>query len=159
MKLNTFTTALIVGLIASIAFIIIQPLFGMLTLTSRHADAYVKLGGYLENTAFILSWVVHISVSIFYALVSTAIFNVNKSWFVNIGQIIALGWLTTLTATPANEFVVKLITTLTLPDLGSLSALNTEIGAKFWLHILFFAIVVMGISLINKSSFNRNDVI
>jgi hypothetical protein len=159
MKLNTFTTALFVGLIASIAFILIQPLFGMLTLTSRHADAYIKLGAYPETAALILSWVVHISVSIFYALVSTIVFNINNTWFVSTGQIIALGWLTTLTATPANEFVVKLITTLTLPDLGSLSALNTDIGAKFWLHILFFALVVLGISLLNKRSFNRNDFI
>jgi len=147
---HTVTTALLVGLFASVAFILIQPLFGMLTLTSRHAAAYMKLGEYSATSALVISWFVHISVSIFYAFISTIIFNINSSWLVSVGQVIGLGWLTTLTATPANEFVVKFVTTLQFPDLNSLSALNTELGAKFWLHILFFVFVVAGIFLVNR---------
>ncbi|GAC18260.1 hypothetical protein [Paraglaciecola arctica] len=144
---NTFITACIVGLIASIAFILVQPLFGLATLTSRHAAAYVNLGGYSEIAALFLSWFVHISVSIFYALLATVIFNFNHSVVVSVAQTIILGWFTTLIATPANEWVVKLVTTQQFPDLGSLAALNTQVGPKLWLHILFFAFVLGGFGL------------
>lgn len=150
-------TALIVGLFASVAFIFIQPLFGMLTLTSRHAAAYVKLGEYDASTALLLSWFVHMSVSVFYALLSTIIFNINRTWLVNITQVFALGWITTLTATPANEFVVKLITSLQFPDLGTLSAVNTEIGPKLWLHIMFFGVVIAGVWLLNKNEISKSE--
>ncbi|MDU0111493.1 hypothetical protein RT723_00365 [Psychrosphaera aquimarina] len=150
-------TALIVGLFASVAFIFIQPLFGMLTLTSRHAAAYVKLGEYDASTALLLSWLVHMSVSVFYALLSTIIFNINRTWLVNITQVFALGWITTLTATPANEFVVKLITSLQFPDLSTLSALNTEIGPKLWLHIMFFGVVIAGVWLMNKNEISKSE--
>ncbi|WP_158969504.1 hypothetical protein [Paraglaciecola sp. L3A3] len=144
---NTFITACIVGLIASIAFILVQPLFGLATLTSRHAAAYVNLGGYSEFAALCLSWLVHISVSIFYALLSTIIFNVNHSVTVSLIQTLVLGWFTTLIATPANEWVVKLVTTQQFPDISALAGLNTEIGPKLWLHILFFAFVLGGLWL------------
>ena len=150
-------TALIVGLFASVAFIFIQPLFGMLTLTSRHAAAYVKLGEYDASTALLLSWLVHMSVSVFYALLSTIIFNINRTWLVNITQVFALGWITTLTATPANEFVVKLITSLQFPDLSTLSALNTEVGPKLWLHIMFFGVVIAGVWLLNKNEISKSE--
>lgn len=51
---------------------------------------------------------------------------------------IVLGSITTLTATPANEFVVKLITSKSFPAFDTLSALNTRMGPKLWLHILHF---------------------
>lgn len=147
MKTNTIITALVVGLIASIAFILVQPFFGMATLTSRHAAAYVHYGTYSDTAALILSWVVHIGVSIFYALLSTMIFNFNHSFLVSVGQMIGLGWLTTLIATPANEWVVKLVTTAQFPAFNSLTALNTQIGPKLWLHMLFFGFVLGGLYL------------
>lgn len=150
MNKHTLTTALILGLIASVVFIVAQPLFGMATLTSRHASAYVNYGSYSETSAVILSWLLHIGVSIFYTLLSTLIFNINHSLFVNFSQIIALGWISTLFATPANEWVVKLVTTQQLPLLESLSALNTQIGPKLWLHILFFTFVICGLLLKNN---------
>lgn len=152
MNINNLVTTLLVAVIASIAFIWIQPLFGMLTLTSRHAAAYMDIGGYSEAIAVILSWIVHVSVSIFYTLVSLLIYNLNHSYLVNFLQVVLLGWLTTLLATPANEWVVKLITTGQLPAIDSLSALNTQVGPKLWLHILFFIMVVVGISIIRNSS-------
>lgn len=150
MQKQTFMSALIIGLIASIIFILVQPLFGMATLTSRHAGAYVNLGNYSETAALMLSWGLHIGVSIFYAVLSAVIFNFNSSIAVGVTQVIVLGWLTTLTATPANEYVVKLVTTLQFPALNSLSALNTQIGPKLWLHVLFFAFVVVGLLLEKK---------
>ena len=145
MNKNTIITAFIVGLVASIAFILIQPIFGMSTLTSRHAAAYINFGGYSPTPALLLSWFVHISVSITYAILSTLIFSFNSSVLVSSIQIIVLGWITTLIATPANEFVVKLVTTEKFPALSSLSAINTDVGPKLWLHILFFGFIVSGL--------------
>ena len=119
----------------------------MATLTSRHAAAYVNYGAYSETAALILAWVVHIGVSISYALLSTLIFNLNHSFLVSVGQMIGLGWLTTLIATPANEWVVKLVTTAQFPAFNSLAALNTQIGPKLWLHLLFFGFVIGGLYL------------
>jgi len=113
----------------------------MSTLTSRHAAAYMT-GGYNESVAIVLSWIVHISVSIFYAFVSIVIFNANNTVLASIGQVVVLGWITTMTATPANEWVVKLVNSQSIPSFSQLSAINTDIGPKFWLHVVFFAFIV-----------------
>jgi hypothetical protein len=144
--MNIFST-FFVGLIASIAFIIAQPFFGMSTLTSRHAVAYIA-GGYNETVAMVLSWIVHITVSIIYAYISAIIFSMNRSILASVGQIALLGWITTMLATPANEWVVKLVNTQSIPSFDNLSAINTDIGPKFWLHILFFAFIVGGLWLV-----------
>lgn len=156
MNINTVITTFLIGLIASIAFILIQPLFGMLTLTSRHAAAYIEIGNYNAMIAMILSWTVHISVSVIYTFISLSIYKLNHSFLVSFIQIIVLGWVTTLIATPANEWVVKFITTGQLTVLSSLSDLNTQIGPKLWLHILFFALVIAGISLTRLVNFGNN---
>jgi hypothetical protein len=161
MKRNIFINTFLIGLVSSIAFIMIQPLFGMLSLTSRHASAYINLGGYNETLALVLAWFLHISVSIFYTFISTAIFYFNHSILVSFGQVIILGWLTTLIATPANEWVVKLITTEKFTAINSLSALNTQVGPKLWLHILFFTFVLCGLwltRLITLSKGNKFEV-
>lgn len=143
-----FIKAILIGLIASIAFILIQPFFGLATLTSRHAAAYVSLGGYNETVALILSWVVHVSVSIAYAILSTLIFSINSSLIISSIQVLVLGWITTLIATPANEWVVKLVTTQKLPDISALAPVNTDIGPKFWLHVMFFVFVMIGLYVV-----------
>ncbi len=143
-KNNILVSSIVIGLFASIAFILIQPFFGMLTLTSRHAAAYVEIGNYNASGAMALSWALHIGVSIIYTLVSLSIYHVNRSILVNFLQVIILGWATTLIATPANEWVVKFITTGQLSSLSSLSDLNTQVGPKLWLHILFFVLVISG---------------
>lgn len=145
MNKTIFIKAILIGLIASIAFILIQPFFGLTTLTSRHAAAYVSLGGYNETVALTLSWVVHISVSIAYAILSTLIFSINSSLIISSIQVLVLGWITTLIATPANEWVVKLVTTQKLPDISALAPVNTDIGPKFWLHVMFFVFVMIGL--------------
>ncbi|MGB5446596.1 MAG: hypothetical protein WBM99_13960 [Psychromonas sp.] len=150
MNKKSVITAVFVGLVASIAFILIQPLLGMTTLTSGHADVYANHAFYSATAAMTLSWFLHISVSITYALLSTLIFNFNSSLLMNSAQVVVLGWLTTLIATPANEFVVKLVITEQFPILRSLSALNTEIGPKLWLHMMFFVLVMSGLCLTRK---------
>lgn len=147
MNKSSIITAAIIGLIASIIFILVQPIFGLSTLTSRHAFAYVTLGEYSELAALMIAWFVHISVSIAYSELSSIIFNLNSSLKINVIQVLFFGWLTTLIATPANEFVVKLVTTQKLPDLSSLAGVNMEIGPKFWLHIVFFVFVMIGLLL------------
>lgn len=157
MNTKTLLTSLFIGVFASIAFILIQPLFGMLTLTSRHAAAYMELGNYNTIFAISLSWFVHISVSVFYTFISLSIYNLNHSIVVSFSQIIILGWLTTLVATPGNEWVIKLITTGQLTTITSLSDLNTHIGPKLWLHLLFFVLVVVGISITKLTRFGSNE--
>jgi hypothetical protein len=157
MNINNLITTFIIGIIASIAFILIQPLFGMLTLTSRHASAYVEIGNYNTIIAITLSWVVHISVSVFYTFISLSIYNLNHSILVSFSQIIVLGWVTTLVATPANEWVVKLITTGQFTTISSLSDLNTQFGPKLWLHFLFFILVIVGISITRYTSFGTKS--
>lgn len=143
---HTLFTAFWLGLLAGIAFIIAQPFFGMSTLTSRHAAAYIN-GGYVETTALMLSWFVHLSVSIFYALLSYLTYRVNQSVLANLSQMFAFGWLTTLLATPANQWVVELINSRAIPGFAHLAPFNTDIGPKFWLHVLFFAFVIAQIYL------------
>ena len=147
MNKNIFIKAIFIGIVASIVFILIQPFFGLSTLTSRHAAAYVNFGGYNETVALILSWFVHVSVSTAYAILSAFIFSINSTIAVSTIQVFVLGWVTTLIATPANEWVVKLVTTQTFPDISSLASINTELGAKFWLHVMFFVLVIVGLYL------------
>jgi len=150
MNKNTMLTAAFIGLISSIIFILVQPIFGMSTLTSRHAAAYISLGGYTEISALLLSWFVHISVSIAYAILSSIIFSINSTALVNTIQILVFGWITTLIATPANEFVVKLVTMKKFPDLSALAPLNFEVGPKLWLHLVFFVFIIIGLCLTQK---------
>lgn len=150
MKSNIIINTLLIGTVTSIAFILIQPLFGMLTLTSRHAAAYINTGNYNETVAVTLSWFVHVGVSIFYTLISLSVYNFKHSIFVNFMQLLVLGWITTLIATPANYWVIKLITTGKLTAISSLPSLNTDIGPKFWLHILFFTMVISCASFIRR---------
>ena len=150
MNKKNVITAVLIGFIASIIFIVIQPMFGLSTLTSRHAFAYASLGEYSELAALIIAWFVHISVSIAYAILASIIFNINSSMVVNVIQVLFFGWLTTLIATPANDFVVKLVTKQAFPDVGSLAGFNFEVVPKLWLHVAFFVFVVVGLLLSKK---------
>jgi len=150
MNKSILFTAVAVGFTASIAFILIQPLFGMSTLTSRHALAYVTQGGYTQESAMIIAWCVHISVSIGYALLSSIIMTISQRYWVSLGQIIVLGWLTTLIATPANEWVVKWVNSGKFTALSDLAHVNTHLDAKFWLHIVFFVFIVLQLTLYTR---------
>ncbi|MGJ8581270.1 MAG: hypothetical protein ACSHWR_03030 [Psychromonas sp.] len=147
MNIKRLLIAAVVGIISSVIFIIVQPWLGMSTLTSRHASAYVNLGGYDPSLAVVIAWCVHVSVSVAYAQLSSIIFNINDSMKVNVIQVLFFGWLTTLIATPANELVVKLVTTQQFPKLTSLQGLNFEVGPKLWLHLLFFVFVIIGLMM------------
>lgn len=157
--MKTLLESLLIGTFAAIVFIIVQPMFGMLTLTSRHSTAYTEIGNYAPGIALILSWLVHIGVSVFYTFVSLTIYKLNNSTFANVLQIAFLGWVTTLLATPANEWVVRFITSGKFAELSSLSGLNTEIGPKLWLHVFFFLLLVISFWVIQtKSSILQNTL-
>ena len=147
--LRTFFMSVVVGTLAGVLFVAIQPLFGMETITSRHAQAYIAQGGYSDGLAIAIAWAVHTVVSIAYALVSFTIYSVSKAYWVSLFQIAFLGWISTLVATPANVIVIKTITTQSFPDLSLIPSLNGELGAKFWLHIIFFVLVVLTIHLVD----------
>ncbi|MEP2650823.1 MAG: hypothetical protein ABJH06_02425 [Paraglaciecola sp.] len=147
MTFKSLIRTFLISLCASIAFILIQPLFEMTTLTSKHSAAYVNLGGYNEVAAVLLSWIVHVSVSFVYGGMSTLIYHYNQSMLMTISQVIILGWLTTLIATPANEWVIKFITTRHFTSISLLPPPHSEWDAKLWSHILFFILVVSGLWL------------
>ncbi len=149
--------AVIIGILASILFIVIQPMFGIDTITGRHTQAYVSQGNYTVATATIIAWAVHVIVSVFYALASVIIFRINSSFIVSSVQIMVLGWVSTLLATPANVFVITAITTQSLPDLSSIPPLNMALGAKFWLHIIFFVLVVVTLHLVDSRERRKNQ--
>ena len=62
--------ACLFGVVMGVVFIVIQPLFGMDTLTSRHAGAYQQLGNWSSFAAITIAWAAHLVVSLFYGLLS-----------------------------------------------------------------------------------------
>jgi magnesium-transporting ATPase (P-type) len=148
--------SLISGIVAGVLFIAFQSLFAMGTITGRHAQTYMELGAYSILQASVMAWLVHLLVSIAYASVSTIIFAINPSIWVSIAQTVALGWVTTLLATPANVFVMKLLGTLSVPALSSLPPVNTSVDAKLVLHIAFFVLVIAILYVFYKRSNNPN---
>lgn len=142
-----FLYAVIIGAFSGAIFVVIQPLFGMETITSRHASAYVSQGGYTLATATLIAWTLHTLVSVVYALALVMIVKIKTSIGWRLAQIAGLGWISTVVATPANVFAIKAITTLSFPDFSSLPALNMEMGAKLWLHVIFFVLVLLSLYL------------
>ncbi len=131
-----------IGVSAAVLFILVQPLFGMETITSRHSQAYISQGGYSDIAAITLSWGLHTLVSIVYATASIAIYTLNSSKWVSLGQVLLLGWVSTLIATPANVIAIKVITLGYFPDFSTVPPLNGDVGPKLWLHIVFFVLVL-----------------
>ena len=101
--------ALLLGAIVGVLFIIVQPLFGMDTLTSRHAAAYQQLGNWSAFPAMIIAWFAHLAVSVFYGLLCGIV--VLK--YARLSHVVlftlAFSWLTTLIAPPANALIVQLV--------------------------------------------------
>ena len=133
----------IIGLIIGVAFIYVQPLFGMSPLTNRHAAGYMKLGYMSEGSAIFVAWSIHLFISICYGLATGIALIISKKVVPFILQVFALGWLTTLIAPPANALIVKLVGTGAFPALSSLPALNYSIDAKLILHIVFFGVIAI----------------
>lgn len=145
------SNAIIIGIVAGVLFIIVQPVLGMSTLTSRHADAYIELGQYTSSIATFVAWSVHLLVSVFYAVGAAIVFRLSSHFAVSAAQTLLLTWLTTLIAPPANALVIKLLTTGQFPILKSLPSINTQLDVKFILHLVFFVFVIIGLYGLDKS--------
>ena len=147
---QTLLIGAIIGFIVGVLFIYVQPLFGMSPLTDRHAAAYVKLSDMSPSVAIVIAWFAHLLVSTAYGIASAVALLISRNLFTYLLQIVVLGWFTTVIAGPANQLIVRLVTTKSFPSFEKLPALNFNLDAKLALHLIFF--LVIGLFLL---SFNR----
>jgi hypothetical protein len=141
-----------IGLIVGVLFIYVQPYFGMTTLTSRHAGAYVKLSDITPSIASIIAWSAHLFVSVGYGVVTAIALFISKNLIVFGLQTLVLGWFTTVIAGPANELIIRLVTSNHFPSFTGLPALNFNFDAKLALHVVFFAVISLFILLYKRLS-------
>lgn len=132
--------ACLLGAVMGIVFILIQPLFGMDALTSRHAAMYQKLGAWGATSALIMAWIAHSAVSVFYGLLSGIVILKFKRLRIVALFTLAFSWLTTIIAPPANAMIVQLVSFQQLRA-EQLPALNFNLDVKFVLHLIFFAAI------------------
>ena len=138
--------ACLLGVVMGIVFIFIQPLFGMDTLTSRHAAAYQKLGNWGGVAAISIAWSAHLAVSVFYGLLSgLVILSTARLGFIALFTL-AFSWLTTVVAPPANAIIVQLVS-FGRVQVDQLPGLNFSLDVKFLLHLVFFAAITVGLHL------------
>ena len=136
--------ACVLGAIVGVLFIIVQPLFGMDTLTSRHAAAYQQLGGWSAMPALIIAWLAHLAVSVFYGLLSGIVILEYRQLSLVALFTLAFSWITTLIAPPANAMIVQLVSFQQIKP-EALPGLNFMLDAKFFLHLFFFVAIVAGL--------------
>jgi len=154
---NTLLISTLSGFIVGVLFIYVQPLFGMTPLTDRHAAAYTKLSNIGPSMALVIAWAAHLLVSVCYGIatglalyISNKISNTTSKKLLTFGlQIFALGWFTTVIAGPANQLIVRLVTSNGFPSLDGLPPLNFNFDAKLVLHLIFF--LVIGLFLLGYS--------
>lgn len=134
------STASLLGLIVGVLFILVQPWFGMDTLTSRHAAAYQQLGGWSAMPALFIAWSAHLAVSVLYGLLSGIV--VITAWRLPLVALLTLAfsWATTVIAPPANAIIVQLVSFQRV-DASKLPGLNFNLDEKFVLHLAFFAAI------------------
>jgi len=162
---NTLLIGTLTGFIVGVLFIYVQPLFGMSPLTDRHAAAYTKLSDIGPSMAIVIAWAAHLLVSIGYGIatglalyLSNMISNISSKKSLAFGlQIIALGWFTTVIAGPANQLIVRFVTSGGFPSLSGLPPLNFNADAKLVLHLIFF--LVIGLFILGYSRFNKVEAI
>ncbi len=160
---NTLIIGALTGFLVGVLFIYVQPLFGMSPLTDRHAAAYTKLSDISPSMAIVIAWTAHLLVSIGYGIatgIALYISNMTSKKLLTFSlqfglQIVALGWLTTVIAGPANQLIVRLVTSNGFPSLEGLPPLNFNLDAKLALHLMFF--VVSGLFLLAYSRISKVD--
>ena len=145
--------ACLLGALMGVVFIVIQPLFGMDTLTSRHAAAYQQLGNWGGVAAIIMAWSAHLAVSVFYGLLSgIAVLSTERLGIVALFTL-AFSWLTTIIAPPANAIIVQLVSFQHIQT-GQLPSLNFSMDIKFALHLVFFAVISVALYIYNNKMNN-----
>ncbi len=132
-----------------VLFILVQPLFGMDTLTGRHAALYQQLGGWSAIPAMVMAWFVHLTVSVSYGLLSgIAVMTIERLGIVAL-LTVTFSWITTVIAPPANAIIVQLVSFQRLTG-GDLPGLNFSIDERLLLHVLFFTALVGGLYFFKK---------
>lgn len=140
LRMPLLVVAAMLGVVAGVVFILIQPMFGMDTLTSRHAGSYQTLGDWGRVTAIIIAWTAHLAVSVFYGLLcGVLLLSTMRLTRIALFTLI-FTWITTVIAPPANAMIVQLVSFQHL-QLEKLPGLNVSLDVKFWLHFLFFAAI------------------
>ncbi len=137
---ETLLMACFFGAVMGFVFIGIQPLFGMDTLTSRHAAAYQQLGGWGSAAAISIAWAAHIAVSVCYGLLCGLVVLRTARLDVVLFATIVLAWLTTIVAPPANVIIVQFVSSRDI-QLSQLPDFNFSLDVKFVLHLVFFAVI------------------
>lgn len=146
-----FLLSCLLGAVMGVVFIIFQPMFGMDTLTSRHAGAYQKLGGLGATLAIVIAWFAHTVVSVFYGVLSgIVVFKYNKIELIALYTLI-FTWVTTIIAPPANAMIVQLVSFQHI-NFATLPALNFSLDVKFVLHLIFFAVISAALYIYKKNS-------
>lgn len=132
-----------------VVFIVIQPLFGMEPLTSRHAASYQKLGGWSSASAIGIAWAAHMVVSVIYGLLSGLVVSITSRLSVAALFTLAFSWLTTIIAPPANATIVQLVSFQQL-QVDKLPSLNFSLDVKFVLHLVFFSAITAALIAYKK---------
>ncbi len=141
----------LLGVAVGVLFILVQPLFGMDTLTSRHAALYQQLGGWSATPAVLIAWFAHLTVSVLYGLMSgIVVMTVSRLKLVAM-LTLAFAWVTTVIAPPANAIIVQLVAYGHI-DGNKLPGLNFNLDEKFVLHLAFFA-AISGVLYLYRSNF------
>lgn len=152
-RLKLLFIACLLGAVMGVVFIVIQPWFGMDTLTSRHAAAYQKLGNWSSIAAITIAWSAHMTVSVFYGLLCGLVLLKTSRLGIIALFILAFTWLTTIIAPPANAIIVQLVSFQHI-QINKLPSLNFSFDVKFVLHLLFFAAISAAL-FIYKKRFSR----
>ena len=148
-RLKLLFISCLLGAVMGVIFIIIQPLFGLDTLTSRHAAAYQKLGSWNNIAAISIAWAAHMAVSVFYGLLCGLIFLKTSRLAIITFFTLAFTWLTTIIAPPANTIIVQLVSFQHI-KIDQLPSLNFSFDVKFVLHLVFFAAISVALYIYKK---------
>ncbi len=136
---------LVAGIAGSLVFWVFQVLTGPHTITGFMGQQVVRQGGYPQFLTLPLGWVVHLGVSLgyalFFALLMLIPFLLTDFAKMLLGLVIAagLGWFTTLITAPAIAVTISLLAGKGQPEV--LPGLNRTFGPPFWNHMLFFGVV------------------
>jgi hypothetical protein len=136
---------LIAGVAGSLSFWLFQIFTGDSTITQFMGEQIAAEGGYPKGLAPLIGWVVHLGVSLSYALLFSAIMAALPTQCsgtrIGIGLVIALvlGWIATLLTAPAITVTISVLSRQGFP--AELPGLNTSVDLPLYNHLLFFGVV------------------
>lgn len=144
-----FFVAGLIGLVVGVLFILVQPWFGMDTLTSRHAAAYQQLGGWSATPALFIAWLAHLAVSVAYGWMGGVVVMAVSRWSVIALWTVVFSWVTTVIAPPANALIVQLVSFQQLTA-SKLPPLNFSFDEKLALHFVVFGAITAALMVYRR---------